>query len=92
MTEAEAERVAIAALTHLAAEPERIGAFLTAAGAAPGDLRDRATDPAFLGFVLDFLLGDEDSVIAFAEETGMAPEIVMQARRALPGGDVPEWT
>lgn len=92
MTQGEAETIAIGALGFLAAESDRVGAFLSAAGAAPDDLRARAADPAFLGFVLDHLLGDEAAVLAFAAETGMPPENVMRARRVLPGGDAPEWT
>ncbi|MEM9783179.1 MAG: DUF3572 domain-containing protein [Pseudomonadota bacterium] len=92
MTESEAEDVAIAALGFLANDPERIGAFLAAAGAAPGDLRARAGDPAFLGFVLDHLLCGDDSVMAFAAVAGIRPEQVAAARAALPGGDAPDWT
>ncbi|MEO1773902.1 MAG: DUF3572 domain-containing protein [Pseudomonadota bacterium] len=92
MTSDEAEEIAIAALGFLAAEPERIGAFLATAGADAEDLRARAGDPTFLGFVLDHLLTDDAAVLAFAEGANLRPEAVMRARQALPGGDVPAWT
>ena len=87
-----AERMAVAALAWIAAEPERAGAFLAASGASVTDLRTGVQDPAFLGFVMDFLLCDDQSVIGFAEHHGCRPEDLMQARASLPGGDLPHWT
>jgi hypothetical protein len=92
MDRARAEGLALEALGWLACDPERVGGFLDAAGAAPEDLRERLADPAFLGFVLDHVLAEDESVLAFAEASGQPPESVMAARRALPGGDAPEWT
>jgi hypothetical protein len=80
------------ALIWLAGDPDRIGPFLAASGAGPADLRARSGDPEFLGFLLDFLLGSDDLVRSFATEAGVAPEAVMRARAALPGGAVPDWT
>ena len=87
-----AEALAIDALGWLAAEPDRIGSFLGLAGAAPEELRERAAEPEFLGFVLDFLLGDEEMLIAFCSDNDVAPDRPMRARAALPGGDLPNWT
>ncbi len=80
------------ALIWMADRPEALGAFLAAGGLAPGDLRGRADDPEFLGFLLDFLLGDEDLLLAFCAEAGVAPTVPARARAALPGGDAPNWT
>ena len=41
-------------------------------------------DPAFLGGVLDFILGDEPTVLAFVETEELAPETPMAARHKLP--------
>ncbi|WP_198148255.1 DUF3572 family protein [Elstera litoralis] len=49
-------------------------------------MRARANDPAFLGGVLDFLLGDEAQLLAFCAETEIAPELPARLRAALPGG------
>jgi len=92
MTPDAAEKIAIHALSWMAADDEILGAFLDAAGAAPGDLRTRAADPEFLGFVLDFLLTSDDMTRAFAEAANIAPETPFQARAHLPGGDLPNWT
>lgn len=92
MREAEAEGLAVRALAWMAADVELIGRFLAAAGAGPAELRARAADPAFLGFVLDFLLADEQALLAFAAAEGIRPELPMRARAALPGGDAPDWT
>ena len=87
-----AELTGIAALGWIAGQPELAGRFLAAAGASPDDMRARAGDPEFLGFVLDFLLADEEALLAFAHETGIAPDRPLRARVALPGGALPHWT
>lgn len=92
MTSDRAEVLAIQALGWIVEREELSGAFLGATGASVEELRSRAADPEFLGFVLDFLLGDEDALIAFAEDAGVPPDAPMRARAALPGGDLPNWT
>ncbi|MEO1724986.1 MAG: DUF3572 domain-containing protein [Pseudomonadota bacterium] len=92
MTPDAAEGLAAEALAWMAADADLVGRFLAASGAAPGDLSAAVRDPAFLGFVLDFLLGDEESVTAFAATVGRPPEDLLRARAALPGGMTPEWT
>ncbi len=87
-----ADDVAIAALGWMAGDPEVMGAFLSASGLSATDLRDHVDDPAFLGGVLDFVLQRDDWVIAVAEVAGLAPDGVLAARVALPGGDLPHWT
>ncbi len=79
-------------LIWLAGRPEDMARFLAATGAGPADLRRRAGDPEFLGFVLDFLLGDEDLVREFAGAAGLGPEDALRARMVLPGGALPNWT
>ena len=87
-----AETVAVQALGWIAGQEEALGAFLGAAGCAPEDLRIRAAEPEFLGFVLDFLLQDEAALMAFCDDAGMAYETPMQARVSLPGGEQTHWT
>lgn len=90
--QAEAEALALRALGWMASDPDLTGRFLAAAGAGPGELRARAADPEFLGFVLDFLLGDEPALVAFARAERISPDLPLRARAALPGGDLPNWT
>jgi len=87
-----AEALAVSALVWIAGDPDRAGAFLGATGAEPGDLRSRAADPMFLGFVLDFLMQNDDDVIDFAADHSCQPEDILRARAGLPGGDHPHWT
>lgn len=92
LTTDQAELLAIRALGWIAGQPDLSGTFLGSTGAATTDLRDRAGDPEFLGFVLDFLLGDEAALLAFCEDNAVASDSPMRARAALPGGDLPNWT
>lgn len=87
-----AETIGVRALGWIAGQPDLAGRFLAAAGASPDDMRARAGEPEFLGFVLDFLLADEEALVAFARDAGIAPDRPLRARAALPGGDLPNWT
>lgn len=87
-----AELTGLEALGWIAGQAELAGRFLDAAGAGPDELRARAGDPEFLGFVLDFLLADEAALLAFARDSGVAPDRPLRARAALPGGQLPHWT
>jgi hypothetical protein len=75
--------LAIDALSWIAGEPEQLGRFLSLAGIGPATLREAAADPAFLAGVLDFILGHEPTVKAFAEAREIPPAEVAEARRAL---------
>jgi hypothetical protein len=88
----EAESLALRALGYIAADPDRLRAFMGTYGLDADQLKQRASDPEFLGFVLDHLVSDDDLVIGFATADGIDPEAVLPARAALPGGDTPEWT
>ena len=58
--------------------------FVAVTGCSGDDLRQRLEQPSFLGSVLDFVLADENSVLAFAEVAGVSPEAPMMARLKLP--------
>ena len=45
-----------------------------------------------IGAVLDFLLEDDARVIGFCDTAALPYTAVMQARAALPGGELPNWT
>lgn len=87
-----AETLALRALAWLAADDDLLGRFLGASGAAPGDLAAGAADPRFLAAVLDFVLTDDSLVMAFCDAESYPYPAPMQARAALPGGEVPHWT
>ena len=92
MTPDAAEKVAVTALVWIAERDELASSFLGASGASADELRERAGDAEFLGFVLDFLLSDEEALLGFCEDANLKPDMPMRARAALPGGDLPNWT
>ena len=79
----QAQETAVAALSWLAEDSERLQRFLAVSGLGPQNLRSAADDPGFLGAILDYLAADESLLVAFATHINLAPEIVMQARLRL---------
>ncbi|MFS4438570.1 DUF3572 domain-containing protein [Paracoccaceae bacterium GXU_MW_L88] len=73
-------------------QEDRLAGFMNGTGNSVTELRAGAGDPAFLAGLLDWLLTDEAQILDFAQETQIPPERVLEARAALPGGDVPHWT
>ncbi len=86
-----AEMVAIGALGWLA-EAELLDAFAGATGADLAQIRTAAAEPEFLGAVLDFVMNDDDWVRGVCEAQSLPYESLLEARAALPGGDLPHWT
>jgi hypothetical protein len=83
-----AEIVAVQALSFIAGDPARLGAFLAESGIGPETLRNAAADPHFLGSVLDFVMRDDATVKAFADDSQLHPTNVAAARQALSD---PDW-
>jgi len=77
------EIVAVQALSFVASDPERLGAFLAETGIGPETLRSAAADPHFLSHVLDFVLRDDATVRAFAAVCELDPTTIAAAREAL---------
>ncbi|MEZ5841163.1 MAG: DUF3572 domain-containing protein [Hyphomicrobiales bacterium] len=80
-----AEAAAIAALAFIAAEPERLGRFLSLTGLGPENLRKAAGEPGFLVAVLDHVLADQSELFVFAETAGLSPEAIEAARHRIAG-------
>jgi hypothetical protein len=83
-----AEIVAIQALSFVANDPERLGAFLAESGIGPDTLRNAAADPQFLASVLDFVMRDDATVKAFASASQLHPTNIAAAHQALSD---PKW-
>ena len=83
-----AEIVAIQALSFVAGNPERLGAFLAESGIGPDTLRTAAADPRFLASVLDFVMRDDATVKAFAAASQLHPTNIAAAHQAL---NDPQW-
>ena len=84
LTVVDAEMVALKAVAWIAADDDVLSRFVSLTGCDADDLRSRISEHAFLGAILDFLLGDNSLVIAFTERVGMTPETPMLARVKLP--------
>ena len=89
---AQAEVLALKCLAWLVSNEELLPVFLGSTGASEAELRDGASDPVFLGAVLDFVLMNDAWVMEFCESQGLRGEAVMRARQSLPGGEQAEWT
>jgi len=89
MTRERAESVAIQSLAFVAADDELLPRFLALTGFDPTGLRAQAAaaEPSLMGAVLDFLLGHEPTLLAFAEATGVPAGDPAKARRHFPGGE-----
>ena len=88
----QAELIAIQALGHIAAEEDLLFAFVDLTGLSPNDLRARAGEPEILGGILDFILMDDQRLLAFCETMNLRPEMPAIARKLLPGGEEVHWT
>ena len=92
LSQESAEVVGLQALGWMAGNEELLPVFLGATGASEADVRAGATQPAFLGALLDFIMMDDQWVKAFCDSVGLAYEQPMYARMLLPGGDQVHWT
>jgi hypothetical protein len=80
-----AEVTALRALAWVVTDQDRAMRFLSVTGCDSETLRRRAGEAEVLGAVLDFLLDDEASLLAFADEVDLPAQSVALARFALPG-------
>ena len=85
-----AETLALSALAHIAGDAELLDRFITASGLDAAALKVGASDPGFLAGVLDFLMADENALLAFCQNSEIAPEAPGRARALLPGA-APDW-
>lgn len=77
------EALALAALGWALEEPVRAQRLLALTGLTPGDLRDRLGDSSLLAALLGFLEAHEPDLLACAEALGVAPAVLVEARRRL---------
>jgi len=75
--------IAIAALSHFATDPRILSRFFALTGLDAQSLREAATTPGFAAGILDFVLQDEQLLIAVAEAQDTTPEAIVAARRRL---------
>ena len=92
MHQENAQVIALQALEWVAGNDELFPVFLGASGASIEDVRNRAGDSEFQLAVLDFLLMDDDWVLAFSQAMSIDPQSVWTARQSMPGGGDLHWT
>lgn len=92
MTTGQAEILALQALGWLAQNDDLLTVFLNASGMTEQDLKTRADEADVLAAVLDFVLMDDAWVVGVCTDASIQPDMLMQARAALPGGADPHWT
>ena len=85
MTPENAEILALEALGWLAGQDQALDRFLAVSGLEPADLRQSAGRPDLGLAVLEFLLADEQLLLAFCETTATVPRAVQMARHRLEG-------
>ncbi|WP_108659140.1 DUF3572 domain-containing protein [Acuticoccus kandeliae] len=79
----QAETIAIAALSHFATTPKVLNQFFALTGLDPTSLRDAAASPSFVAGVLDFVLQDEEVLLAVAAAQEITPDDIVAARKRL---------
>lgn len=91
-TRESAETLALQCLGWLLANEELLPVFMGSTGAGEDDLRHGASDPAFLGAILDFVMMNDDWVVDFCASANVPTDAPLHARIALPGGEQEHWT
>lgn len=79
-----AETMALLMVQFLLDDDERTDGLFDTTGLSPDDLRSGLTDAAFLGGVMDYLLGREDLLVVFCEEQNIDPTMPLRVRQVLP--------
>ena len=87
MLSSAAETLALRALAWTAGEGF-LDQFLTVSGLDIDELRNRTSDPELLAGFLDYFLSQETLAKGFCEAEKIDPQILYQARHALPGAPI----
>ncbi|WP_055082751.1 DUF3572 domain-containing protein [Jannaschia donghaensis] len=91
MRQDNAEVIALGALEWVIGA-ELLDTFQSATGVDRDTIRGAAGDPEFLAGVMDFVMMNDDWVRGVCDAQSLPYERLMEARAALPGGDMPHWT
>lgn len=84
--ERDSHMIALQALAWALGEPRRAERLLDTTGLNPQSLREGASDPSVLAAALGFLEAYEPDLIACADDLGLSPALLVQARQALEQG------
>jgi hypothetical protein len=78
--------LALAALAATFGDARRAQRFIELTGIGTDELRARAGDADLLAALIRFLEAYEPDLVAVAEELGVSPDLLVQARRQLEQG------
>jgi Protein of unknown function (DUF3572) len=78
--------IALAALAATLSDARRAQRFIDLTGIGTDELRLRAAEPSLLAALLRFLEAHEPDLVAVAGELGVAPTLLVEARRQLEEG------
>ena len=78
--------LALAALAATLGSERRAQRFIDLTGIGTGELRARAAEPALLAALLRFLEAHEPDLLAVAEELGVEPGLLVEARAEIEEG------
>ena len=78
--------LALATLAATLGDARRAQRFIDLTGIDTNELRARAGDPALLAALIRFLEAHEPDLLAVAEEVGVGPDLLVEARRELEEG------
>jgi hypothetical protein len=86
MTLEAAETLALKGLAYLVRSAEALERFVAISGLDAASLRARAGEPELLTAVLDFMLTDEQLLMAFCDDESLDARQVHMARHVLGNG------
>jgi hypothetical protein len=79
----DAHAIALSALAATLTDERRAHRFLDLTGIGTDDLRRRADDPGVLRALIGFLEAHEPDLVAVSEQSGLKPDALVAAGRAL---------
>ena len=85
LSRAEAQEIAIRALTFLAGDAEHMSRFLALSGMGPQDIRDNADSAHFHMALLEHLMNDEALLLTFCGNENIDPQLIAPALHVLEG-------
>ena len=92
MTSQEAEIYALKVTNWLISNKDLLDVFMSSTGVSEATIKSDFHDGVFLVAILDFLLLDDNWVIAACDAMQLEPEAMQTARLMLPGGERVNWT
>ena len=92
MTSQEAEIYALKVTNWLISNQDLLDVFMSSTGVSEATIKSDFHDGVFLAAVLDFLLLDDNWVIAACDAMQQEPDAMLTARLVLPVGERVNWT